>query len=208
MKHKVIELRPTQFALGLFEVESKIEKLEKLVKDELEPFLEAHPVPGVLYKHDEIFLIDHHHLVRACWELGIEKVIVKIEADLSHLEESQFWDEMTKRGWNHLYDQFGHGPHDPALLPANVRGMADDFYRSLSWALREEGGYLKTATLFGEFKWANFLRARLKKQTATKAEKALERLLGEALELAKSEEAKHLPGFIDLDSKKASRDNK
>lgn len=199
MKRKVTDLRPTQFAVGLEEVEKKVEKLRKLKKDELEPYLESRPVPGVLYRDDEFFLIDHHHLVRACWEVGIEKVAVEIKADLSHLAEKDFWAEMHKNGWHHPYDQFGKGPHDPAFFPTNVRGLADDLYRSLAWALREAGGFEKTTVLFCEFTWANFLRTRV---SIARGEAGFKKALAEALELARSEEAQKLPGFI---TKKSTR---
>jgi hypothetical protein len=199
MRRKVTDLRPTQFAVGLFEVEKKMDKLQKLKKEELEPYLEDHPVPGVLYRNDEIFLIDHHHLVRACWELDIEKVNIKIAADLSHLSEKEFWAELDKKGWHHLYDQFGKGPHDPGLLPSNVRGLADDLYRSLAWALREAGGYEKTDVLFCEFLWANFLRTRV---PIGRGEEGFKKALDAALLLARSDEAKKLPGFIPAKTEK------
>ena len=191
-KRHVFDLRPTQFAVGMFEVEKKISRLTKLKGRELEKYLDDHPVPVVLCRNNEAHLIDHHHLVPACWELGIEKVVTRLEADLSHLEIQDFWKEMTRRKWNHLYDQFGSGPHQPTMLPLNVRGLADDIYRGLAWALREAGGYEKTDALFCEFRWADFLRTRVKVE---RTENGFKEALKEALRLAGSEEAKHLPGF-------------
>lgn len=192
MKRRVFDLRPTQFAVGMFEVEKKIGKLKRLKEKDVEKYLDEHPVPVVLCRNDEVHLIDHHHLVRACWELGIDKVVTRVEADLSHLDIQDFWKELTRRKWNHLYDQFGNGPHDPTMLPLNVRSLADDIYRGLAWALREAGGYEKTDTLFCEFRWADFLRTRVKVE---RSENGLKQALKEALKLSESEEAKNLPGF-------------
>lgn len=186
-------MRPTQFAVGMFEVERKTKKLSALKGKELEEFLDAHPVPIVLCRDGEAHVIDHHHLVRACWELGIDEVKVHVEADLSGLSVKDFWEEMTKRKWTHLYDQFGSGPHPHLNLPMNVRGLADDLYRSLAWAIREAGGYEKTPVPFCEFQWADFLR---KKIVVERTEEGFKKALEHALKLAKSPEASHLPGFI------------
>jgi hypothetical protein len=193
MKRSVFDLRPTQFAVGMFEVEKKTKKLKSMKAKELEEFLDEHPVPVVLCPDGQAHVIDHHHLVRACWELGIDEVKVHIEADLSKLSVKDFWDEMNRRKWTHLYDQFGNGPHPHLSLPLNVRGLADDLYRSLAWAIREAGGYEKTPVPFCEFKWADFLR---KKVVVERSEEGFKKALSEALKLAKSPEASHLPGFI------------
>jgi len=193
MKRHVFDLRPTQFAVGMFEVEKKTKKLAALKAKELEEYLDAHPVPVVLCRNGEAHVIDHHHLVRACWELGIEKVPTQIEADLSHLSEKEFWDEMTKRKWTHLYDQFGSGPHEHLNLPLNVRGLADDLYRSLAWAIREAGGYDKSPVPFCEFRWADFFRKRL---VIERTDDGFKKAIDQALKLAKSQDASHLPGYI------------
>lgn len=193
MKRHVFDLRPTQFAVGMVEVERKVKKLRDLKERELQEYLEAHPVPVVLCRNGQAHVIDHHHLVRACWEAGIEKVVTQIEADLSHLADKAFWEEMHKRKWVHPFDQFGNGPHDPANLPLNIRGLADDLYRSLAWAIREDGGFEKTSAPFCEFQWADFFR---KKMTIERTEEGFKKAVPEAHKLAKSAEASHLPGFI------------
>jgi hypothetical protein len=193
MKRHVSDLRPTQFAVGMFEVERKARKLRGLKSKELDEYLDAHPVPVVLCRDGQAHVIDHHHLVRACWEVGVDKVVTQVEADLSHLGAEAFWEEMIRRKWVHLYDQFGRGPHEPLNLPLNVRGLADDLYRSLAWAVREEGGYQKTPVPFCEFRWADYLR---KKLVVQRSEEGFRKAIDEALRLARSEEASHLPGYI------------
>jgi hypothetical protein len=39
------------------------------------------------------------------------------------------------------YCQFGEGPRKPLYLPRDIRGLADDPYRSLAWFVRKAGGF-------------------------------------------------------------------
>src|SRR2546430_2714022 len=100
MKAKVLEIRPTQFALGMAEVSFKVSKIRKMKHQELDDYLESHRVPVVHSPDGHKYMIDHHHLVRACWEAGIEEVKVLEKADLSHLEGHHFWAEMKKLEWD------------------------------------------------------------------------------------------------------------
>ena len=192
-KTSLLDLRPTQFAVGMREVETKTAKLRKLGHSDRQDYLRSHPVPLVIAPGGEKFLIDHHHLVRAAWEAGVEEVIIEIKADLSKLSETQFWAHMEHEGWVYLHDQFGKGPHSPELLPDDVRGLADDPFRSLAWALRDKKGFDKSPTPFCEFRWAEFLR----KHTACSPRKiGFDNALNEALKLCHKPEAKVLPGYI------------
>jgi hypothetical protein len=177
----------------MYEVQKKVKKIQDATEKELDAYLQEHPVPIVISRDGESHLVDHHHLVRACWEVGVEKVVVEVKEDFSHLSEAQFWEKMKALKWTHLYDQFGNGPHDHALLPIDVRGMADDLFRSLAWAVREEGGYEKSPVPFCEFKWADFLRPKL---VIARTEKGFKTALDAALKLAQSKEAAHLPGYM------------
>jgi hypothetical protein len=176
----------------MLEVERKVDKLKALKAGELKEFLESKPVPVVICLDQQAHIIDHHHLVRACWEAGIEKVHTELKADLSHLKPDAFWEEMKRLHWTHLFDQFGGGPHPPKLLPLNVRGLADDPFRSLAWAVREQGGFEKVSAPFCEFKWAEFFRSRIHLH---RHDEALKNALEEALKLATTPEARHLPGW-------------
>src|ERR1700756_5036685 len=117
MKREILELRPTQIAIGHIEVRRKAQKLKGMAKSELHDHLHENAVPIVLAAKGTPFIIDHHHMVRACWEAGIEQVVTEVKADLSHLKSGEFWDVMKKSHWMHPFDQFGNGPHDPAKLP-------------------------------------------------------------------------------------------
>lgn len=185
----VLELRPTQMSVGMREVDEKVAKLKGKDAD---AYLKTRPVPVVLGPNGRTYLIDHHHLVRAAWEAGLSRVRVEVKADLSGLSEDAFWERMKKENWVYPYDQLGGGPHDPRDLPENVRGLADDPYRSVAGAVRERGGYDKNDAPFSEFLWAQFFRARL---SVHPTYHDFEAAVAEAMKLAKTEAAKHLPGW-------------
>lgn len=186
MKLAALELRPTQFSVGMEEVRLKAEKFRKLGKKELEELLEARAVPIVRDREGASFIVDHHHFTRAAWEAGVEKVCVEVAADFSRLDEKDFWAAMAEHGFVHLYDQFGEGPHPPSALPDNVRGLADDPYRSLAWAVRREGGWEKTGQPFSDFRWADQFRRRI---ALGRGEKAFQAAVAEALKLVRSDGA-------------------
>jgi hypothetical protein len=192
MKITLLDLKPTQFSVGMREVKKKAKRLEKLKPKEVEDYLEARTVPVVTYR-TKLYIIDHHHMVRACWEAGAEGIYIDLKADLSRLDTARFWETMEARRWAHLYDHRGNGPLPPSKLPKDIRGLKDDPYRSLAWAIRHDGAFDKTFRYFSDFRWADFLRKRVKlgpgKHGFKKAEK-------QALALAHSAAAARLPGFL------------
>ena len=193
MKQPILSLKPTQFALGLREVARKVAELKDMSHDKRHEYLHARPVPVVLSAKKHYHIVDHHHHARACWEVGIEELPVEIKADLSHLPAVEFWSAMHESRWVHLLDQFGLGPHAPHLLPEDIRGLADDPYRSLAWALRHAGAYEKSDLAFSEFKWADFLR---KEVAVEPGDEGFAHALAAARAVARSKKAAHLPGFI------------
>jgi hypothetical protein len=202
VKYETLKLRPTQLALGHIEVRNKTEKMSSFSKNEINDYLHENPVPIVIAAKDTPFLIDHHHLVRACWEAGVENVVTEVKADLSHLKAPEFWEVMRKSHWVHLYDQFGKGPYEPGLLPDDIRCMADDPYRSLAWAVRREGGFQKCDVPFSEFHWADFFRTHelIEKNRGAHLEHDqktwFEEAISKALKLCKTDACKKLPGFL------------
>jgi hypothetical protein len=155
-KVPILALKPAQIALGLLEVEHKMKDYAHLSGDEFHAYSREHPVP-VVQSDQGCYIIDHHHLCRAFHELGHQHVHVDIQADLSGADPAGFWEQMEARSWVLPQDQFGlrHPYHH---LPIDVRGMADDPYRSLVWSLKERAYWSKVAVPFAEFKVANFLR--------------------------------------------------
>jgi hypothetical protein len=192
MKVPILQLKPTQFALGQREVARKVAELKALGRDERHEYLHAHAVPVVISPRKLYRVVDHHHHVRACWEAGIDELPIDLKADLSHLSLEDFWQAMEKAHWVHLRDQFGLGPHAPNLLPDDVRGMADDPFRSLAWALRHAGAYEKNDAPFSEFLWADFLRREIQ---LVPGDAGFEQALKTAHGLARDPKASQLPGY-------------
>jgi hypothetical protein len=190
----ILDLRPTQFVLGLKEIESKVANMRAMDSIELREYCQDHVIPAVLGPSGQIYMIDHHHFARACWETNTTQFKIKVIQDLSSLKEKQFWNTMNSKGWVYLHDQFGLGPHLPASLPVDVRGMADDPYRSLAWALRDQGYIKKVNEPFFEFKWAAFFRLNLDVRLYSKSD--FKDAIAQARILAKSKEARGIPGFV------------
>lgn len=155
-KIAILALKPAQIAVGLLEVEHRMKDFAAMTRDEFHSYSEAHPVPVVKSDHG-YYIIDHHHLCRAFHELGHHMVTMIQQADFSQLPRADFWRTMESASWVLPQDQFG-ALHPYNHLPMDVRGMADDPYRSLVWALKEQGAWKKSAVPFSEFVLANFLR--------------------------------------------------
>jgi hypothetical protein len=184
-------MRPTQFALGIKDSEHKVKKLRNMSAKQRENYLSSRLIQVVLGPNKIYYIIDHHHLVRACWEAGIKKVPIEVKKDLSKLSMKEFWSTMNNLKYVHPYDQFGKKQRYE-LFPRDVRGMADDPYRSLAWAAREAGGFTKTFTPFSEFKWANYFRKHIDIEDLRSN---FEVAVKNALKTCKSKSAANLPGY-------------
>jgi hypothetical protein len=187
----VLDMRPTQHALGIKDSEHKVKKLKKMSAKQRKQYLSERLIQVVLGPKSIYYIIDHHHLVRACWEAGIKKVPVEVKGDFSTLDMDHFWVTMRRLNFVHPYDQFGE-KQMVTLFPRDVRGMADDPYRSLAWAAREAGGFTKTFVPFSEFKWANYFRKHINiEDVHLSFSKAVKR----ALTICKTKGAASLPGY-------------
>lgn len=195
MKHpKLLDFKPTQFVLGVKEIESKILKISRLKKKDLKAYCAKHEIPVVIGPKHELYIIDHHHFVRACWEQNVSLYSFKVVKDLSHKSEIEFWNFMIRKKWVYLNDQFGMGPHSPNALPADIRCLADDPFRSLVWAVIDAGSIKKEEIPFFEFKWAEFFRRNIQIPLHSKSD--FKAAILAATKLAKSSSAQHLPGYI------------
>ena len=190
----VLDLRPTQFVLGMKEIEYKVETIAKFSKKEWELYRDDHVIPVVKGPRKQIYMIDHHHFARACWELGLKDFKIEVKKDLTTYSPQQFWNFMIRKEWTYLHDQFGMGPHSPEALPADVRCMADDPYRSLAWTVREEKGFNKADEIpFFEFRWAAFYRQNLGLTLHSKSD--FSQAIQAAKKISRSKDAAHLPGY-------------
>ena len=203
----LLDLKPTQFAVGMLEVDEKVKVVEAFGKRERRQWVEDNPVPVVISPRKELYITDHHHFLVVCYHLGIRKVQVKVVEDLSksHLTYDQFWKLMNKRRAVYPYCQFGEGPREPLYLPRDIRGLADDPYRSLAWFVRKAGAFENSDKNFAEFQWANFFRSQ--KLLSRVGPWGFARALVKAAKLAQSPKAKNLPGFgkLNLAEQKRAR---
>ena len=188
---EIHRLRPTQITVGLIEVHDKREKLLSLSKSEQHEFLKAHPMPAVWGPDGNLYITDHHHLGRACSEAGIDSAFFLVEDNFSKLPVAQFWPKMAAERWAHPIDQVGK-PRPFADIPNHLEKLIDDPYRSLAGYVRDAGGFDKTPTAFAEFLWADFFRTRIQIGPTRSDFNAS---VQQALKLATSSEAAHLPGY-------------
>jgi hypothetical protein len=191
----IAALRPTQITLGFREVDQKRKDWRRLASEDGGAFLGRHMIPTVLGPKDRHYIIDNHHLARALHEEGVQDVLVSVSANLSSLSKSSFWIFLDNRAWCHPYDNSGRRT-DFADIPASIDKLQDDPYRSLAGDLRHAGGYAKDLTPFAEFLWADFLRTRVKRKTV---EDDFAAALKRAVALAKSKDARYLPGWCGPD---------
>ena len=191
------DLLPTQFNVGLAEVAKKQKVISDLNEGDRKDYLRDHPIPIVIGPHGKFYATDHHHLAVALFFLHIKQAYGKIIKNWSDETEDNFWKKMVDAKepndahyvW--LFD-LGEGPKKPKDLPQSISELSkkDDPYRSFAEEVRDAGGYSKKdleSVFFVEFKWADFFRTRV--EIGPKA-------LAKALELAHSDAASKLPGFI------------
>lgn len=188
----VLALRPTQFTAGILEAELRSKKLEDMSKRERRGYLERKAGRAILGPNHELWLIDGHHVALAVHMAGFRKMLVSIEYDWSNYSNQAFLDRMRRFNKFFLYEN-GKGPLDPRRLPRSVLGLRNDPYRTLAWRVQKAGGFRETSAPFAEFKWADFFRNRIPLREVNRAPK---RSLTQALQLASSADAQHLPGYI------------
>jgi hypothetical protein len=190
----ILELKPTQFAAGFLEIHEKTERARAMKPKERKKFIKTSVVPAVRSPDGELYVVDGHHLLFTLWSIGAKKIKVEIRRDLTSkkLGFKAFWKWMEKKGCFYPNDQFGEGPRNPLYLPDDIRGLADDPYRSLAWFVRKEGGFKNTDENFAEFQWANLFREH--RLLERKGKKGILQAIRPALKLARSRKAKGLPG--------------
>jgi hypothetical protein len=187
----IADLRPTQITVGMREVAEKRKRWRETGTKKGEKFLGKHMIPVILGPKRRHYVIDHHHLALALHEEKIRDLAVTVVANLSRLENDEFWTVMDNHGWMHPFDAKGRRRHYEDI-PKAVTAMVDDPYRSLAGELRRAGGFAKDTTPFSEFIWADFLRRRVKQKTI---DEDFDRAMELALKLAKSTDADYLPGW-------------
>lgn len=192
---RLMDLRPTQITVGYREVAHKREAWMLRAAAEKPDYLGEHMIPAVIGPKGQRWIVDHHHLVLALHREKVENVLVSVIADLGHLGQDAFLTFMDNRNWLHPFDESGVRQGYDAL-PDDIGKLVDDPYRSLAGALRRAGGYAKVETPYTEFLWADFLRRQFK---PAKLEDSFDQCVLKAIEIARSRDASHLPGWAGPD---------
>ena len=141
------------------------------------------------------YIVDHHHFTKALLDEKAPLIAIYVIADLESLAKDEFWTFLDNSDWCHAYDAEGKR-RALADIPKSLTELTDDPYRSLVGELIRAGGCAKNSTPFFEFLWADFLRRRVKQ---TLVEKDFSSALVKAIDLAKSIDAKSLPGWSGAD---------
>ena len=192
---RIADLRPTQMTVGMREVCAKREQWRNRPRDSAGKYLGSHMIPGVIGPDGHPWIIDHHHLALAMHLEGVTEVMVSVIAKLDTLPKKRFLAFMDVNNWLHAYDAKGKR-RDFDELPHRLADLVDDPYRSLAGEVRSAGGYAKSPTPYTEFLWADFFRDRIK---ADRMEDNFSKVVAEAVPMARSSEAKHLPGWAGID---------
>jgi hypothetical protein len=152
--------------------------------------------------HTGIFYItDHHHLARALFGIGVSNTYCTIIDNLSHTKPDDFWKQLEANNEVYLKDRNGNSitPHD---LPASVKDLSNNPFRSLAGAVRESCGSEKgdensSGEDYLDFRWADYLREHWA-QTGIASEDIDTKFEGvtiAARQLAAQKDAANLPGY-------------
>jgi hypothetical protein len=191
---EIAKLRPTQFAVGKWEVDRRAAKIAKLKPKKFSEYLDEHRATIVIGPQGAPYIVDGHHLCCALMKSKLRTAVdAKVAANLSRLAPGDFWAAMKKKDWVYPYDENGRGPLDVERLPKSLADLADDPYRSLAWAVREQGGWEKSLSSFAEFQWAQFFRPRIKIENQPGG---IEKAIEQAVKISRTPEAKDLPGYL------------
>ena len=187
----IARLRPTQLTVGMREVDFKRSRWRRKHSREAANYLGTRRFPVVLGPGARHYLIDRHHLALALYEEGILEVPALIVANMTGFGLDEFWATLEARSWTHPFDGDGRRcSYDD--MPASVKDLSDDSFRSLAGALKRAGGYAKDKAPFSEFCWADYLRRRIPRELV---ENHFGHALALATSLAQNREAAKLPGF-------------
>ncbi|MDY7579975.1 ParB-like protein [Herbaspirillum sp. RTI4] len=185
------KLHPTQITVGKLEVTLKRKQWGALGKSARATTLSSHWFPAVAGPDSKYYILDHHHFGLALLEEEVKTVNVMLMKDLSWLAPPKFWGVMDHHQWVHPYD--GEGlRRDFSAVPHHLTHLHDDPYRSLAGELRRAGGFAKDVTPFSEFLWADYLRDLV---DASQIENDFEKALTKAKKIARSQDARYLPGW-------------
>ena len=193
------EIHPTQFVLGKLSIGPKTAKVEKMgKKGKIENYLKGKSAPAIIGPDGLYYITDRHHtsysILNSNLNRNYKKLYIKVIKNWSKLSYKEFSKKMTAHNYAWLRDE-NHNLRDFEDLPKHINNLGDDPYRSLAWLVRKNGGFIKVGVNFQEFYWGIFFKLQGIKIKSS-SEPDVKAVLKQALKLAHSKEASHLPGFI------------
>jgi len=188
---KLLDLHPTQLTIGYAEVEEKRRQWHAMDQKARKDLLARHWFPCILGPGGKHYVIDHHHLGLALLQENVKTIWLLVLKDLSWLQANAFWRVMEFHQWVHPYDQDGQRC-DYDAVPTCLTELTDDPYRSLAGQARVAGAFAKDSVPFSEFLWADFFREHIK---LAALERDFSAALKKAIKLARTEQARYLPGW-------------
>jgi hypothetical protein len=189
---RIDRLHPTQMTLGERQVRQKVARYRELSAHDLEMAIAEKPVAVVFGPQDEPYVIDHHHVTCALARIGVEQVPFVMVKDLSSLSHAEFWLTLENHAWVYPYDADGRRIAFKDM-PRHMSDAVNDEFRSLAAFVRAAGGYEKTDVPLADFRWADLFRAHFARPND---DAQFDALVQRATDLARSEAAAGLPGFI------------
>jgi hypothetical protein len=191
-KIQIAELRPTQLTLGMSEVTKRAASIAKLSIDDREAYLDQKAIPHVVGPGKQIYIVDHHHLVRSLLEIGIREAVLGDQLnEWSDMEIRSFWRRMESNGYCWPIDADGNRrPY--AAIPQHVGDLTDNVWRSLARKVRGNA-FQNLDTPFQEFMWGDFFRTFMSRRLI---ELQFDLAVDVATKLARLSEAQDLPGFL------------
>ena len=213
-------IHPTQCAVGYADVAVKMEELSKYEKSgELEKYLKTKIIPCVLGPNNVVYITDHHHMGLALTILAAEwkesnpkkdgnlNPFVKCTFDMlgdfstTNLPKKVFFQTLKNMNFLHPKDESGQ---ENGVIPKRLIDLKNDHYRSIAGFVRKSGGFKKINKPYLEFEWADFFRKHI---TVEEIETDIKSAVIKGIQLALSENAKHLPGWTGVEILKPLKKN-
>ncbi|SAK99579.1 chromosome partitioning protein ParB [Caballeronia calidae] len=189
---RIDRLHPTQMTHGERQIQQKVVAYRALSAHDLEMAIAEKPIVVVLGPGGEPYVIDHHHVTCALARIDVKEVPYVLLRDLSALSRAGFWLTLENNAWVYPYDADGRRVAFKDM-PVHMWDAVNDEFRSLAAFVRSSGGYEKTDVPLADFRWADFFRANFARPND---DAQFDALIERALDLARSDAAAGLPGFI------------
>ena len=123
------QLRPTQNAVGMDEINDKVKRFEKKSGEKLEGYLLERPIPVIIGRKDKYYLIDHHHLaVSVLRSHGDIAVPVEVVRNWAPIKGFHFWKAMAKHHWLYPFATDGGGPVPVDSMAEHLDELGNDIY--------------------------------------------------------------------------------